>query len=224
MSSNSSADTEERIHRAALALFARKGFAATGIREVADHAGITSASLYHYMGTKEELLARILTQGHERILTTAATQLKAVEDPLLRLSCLVHVHVLAHTVRQTETAVMDAEVRSLPPTLAEPIIAMRDQYEALWSETLAEGSNRKCFDIAAPSLTRLALLSMCTGVTDWFVKGGPETMSEIAYHFTDLALGMVRAQQGGEYVRMHSNLVPDVAEIVMQLTQGWPAA
>ena len=39
-----------------VALFAAKGFHGTGIRELADAAGLSSATLYHYMGTKEDLL------------------------------------------------------------------------------------------------------------------------------------------------------------------------
>ena len=47
--------TGDRIHRAAVRLFATHGFAGTGIRKIADEAGVTVASLYHYVGTKEEL-------------------------------------------------------------------------------------------------------------------------------------------------------------------------
>ncbi len=47
-----------RVQRAAVTLFATKGFAATGIRELGAEAGINSATLYHYVGSKESLLAR----------------------------------------------------------------------------------------------------------------------------------------------------------------------
>ena len=53
------ASTSDRIHRAALRLFATYGFEGTGIRKIADEAGITVASLYHYVGTKEDLLAAV---------------------------------------------------------------------------------------------------------------------------------------------------------------------
>ena len=40
--------------------FARDGYAATGIRQLAEEAGLTSAALYHYMGSKEDLLVAIM--------------------------------------------------------------------------------------------------------------------------------------------------------------------
>ena len=46
------------MRAAALTLFAERGYHGTGIRQLADAAGLSSASLYHYMGTKEELLSR----------------------------------------------------------------------------------------------------------------------------------------------------------------------
>ena len=44
------------VQRAAVALFAEKGFAATGIRELGNAAGLNSATLYHHVGGKQELL------------------------------------------------------------------------------------------------------------------------------------------------------------------------
>ncbi|HEY8641410.1 MAG TPA: helix-turn-helix domain-containing protein, partial [Candidatus Dormibacteraeota bacterium] len=41
---------------AALRLFGTKGYGAVGIREIALEAGISTAALYHYMRTKEDLL------------------------------------------------------------------------------------------------------------------------------------------------------------------------
>jgi AcrR family transcriptional regulator len=55
--------TRRRIQDAALQLFAAKGFFATGIREIADRVGVTTAALYHYMGSKDELLIEIMVSS-----------------------------------------------------------------------------------------------------------------------------------------------------------------
>lgn len=52
--------TKEAIRRAALALFAAKGFEQTSLREVADAVGITKASLYYHYASKHDLLAAII--------------------------------------------------------------------------------------------------------------------------------------------------------------------
>ena len=57
--------TGERVRQAALELFAERGFHGTGIRQLAERAGVSSASLYHYLGTKEDLLVALGLLDHE---------------------------------------------------------------------------------------------------------------------------------------------------------------
>ena len=60
----------ERVRRAALELFAERGFHGTGIRQLAERAGLSSASLYHYMGTKEDLLVELMRAAKELLADT----------------------------------------------------------------------------------------------------------------------------------------------------------
>jgi len=60
----------QRVRDAAVHLFAVKGFHGTGIRDLAEAAQLSSASLYHYMGTKEGLLVSIMVESLERLLET----------------------------------------------------------------------------------------------------------------------------------------------------------
>ena len=89
--------TVDRVQAAALALFAARGYHGTGIRQLADAAGLSSASLYHYMGTKEELLVAIMRTSLTR-LGVAGEEICA--DPELsareRLVALVELYVRTH--------------------------------------------------------------------------------------------------------------------------------
>lgn len=49
-----------RILQASLSLFARKGYAATSVREIVQEAGATNPMLYYYFGSKEGVLGRLL--------------------------------------------------------------------------------------------------------------------------------------------------------------------
>lgn len=109
------APAADRIRRAALTLFAAKGFHGTGIRDLAEAAGLSSASLYHYMGTKEDLLLRIMRECMIRLLTAGHRVVAADPDPRSRLAGLVQVHVLSHALHPLETAVVDHELRALSP-------------------------------------------------------------------------------------------------------------
>ncbi|MGW2672304.1 helix-turn-helix domain-containing protein [Streptomyces sp. NPDC001272] len=50
----------EELLRAAAELFSARGYAATTTRAVAERAGMRQATMYHYFGGKEELLAELL--------------------------------------------------------------------------------------------------------------------------------------------------------------------
>jgi AcrR family transcriptional regulator len=186
-------NTEQRVRAAAVELFADKGFHGTGIRELAQAAKISSASLYHYMGTKEELLERIMRECLDRLLA-AARQLTG-SDPAARLAGLVALHVFTHATRPAETRVVDHELHVLSPDARREIVRRRDEYERLWAKTIDEGIASGVFHDGRPGLTRLALLDMCNGVSNWYSPHGPLSLDELATHHARLA---VRMLDGGE--------------------------
>jgi len=53
-------DTRDRALGVALELFARQGYTATSLREIAEQLGVTKAALYFHFRTKEEILTAIL--------------------------------------------------------------------------------------------------------------------------------------------------------------------
>ena len=52
-------DTKQQIVDAAKALFARKGFSGTGLREIAKNAGISLSNIYNYFKNKNEIFEYI---------------------------------------------------------------------------------------------------------------------------------------------------------------------
>lgn len=175
-------------------LFAGKGFHGTGIRDLAQEAGISSASLYHYMGTKEDLLAGIMGECLDRLLLGARRVTDGVPDPRHRLVSLVALHVLAHATQPAETRVVDNEVHALSAITRQRIVALRDEYEQLWATVIDDGLREHAFTTAEPAVTRLALLEMCSGVARWYSPGGPLELDRLATHFAGLALRMLGAE------------------------------
>ena len=91
--------TGERVRQAALELFAERGFHGTGIRQLAERAGVSSASLYHYMGTKEDLLVALMTSSLERLVGDAGAAVAGSDDPVGQLGALVRMHLAESGVR-----------------------------------------------------------------------------------------------------------------------------
>src|SRR5258705_11319337 len=80
--------TKQRIEQAALQLFAAKGLEATGIRDIADRAGLSTSALYHYMGSKDGLLVAFLVQSMTRLTRVAWAALDAAAGPAAQMPAL----------------------------------------------------------------------------------------------------------------------------------------
>lgn len=193
--------TKQRIEQAALQLFAAKGFEATGIRELADRAGLSTSALYHYMGSKDELLVAFMVESMTELTRVTAAALAGAESPAAQLAALVRAHVGFHTLDAQRSLVSDDELRAVSDAAFTKVMQLRDGYERLWAETLERGQRTAEFSFTNARVTRLALLEMCNGVARWYSDRGPMSPVDIADSFADLALAMVGARRDGLPVR-----------------------
>jgi len=83
----------ERIIEAACETIARRGFHQASIREIARAAGLSLAGLYHYVGSKEELLFLVLDRSLDRLLTDLDAALAPARTPESRLLALIRTHL-----------------------------------------------------------------------------------------------------------------------------------
>ncbi len=194
--------TKRRIEQSALHLFAAKGFEATGIRDIADRAGLSTATLYHYMGSKDELLVAFMVESMTELTRAARAALEGCADPAAQLAALVRTHVGFHTLDAQRTLVSDDELRALTDVAFIKVMQLRDGYEQLWAETLERGARSGEFSLPDARITRLALLEMCNGVARWYSDRGPKHPAQIAEAFADLALAMVGARLDGQALRL----------------------
>jgi AcrR family transcriptional regulator len=204
LSASDAATTQQRLTDAALTLFAAKGFAATGIRDLAEAAGLSSATLYHYMGTKEDLLVDLMRDGLRRFVDVGRQAIGDLSGAERHIVALTRVHVATEAVMRRMSVVIDGEVRSLSD--GRDVLRLRDDYEALWAHTIALGVSSRVFNVAEPRLARLALVEMCNGVAHWFSAGGRLSLAEVCDHFGDMALALLRARdvETGEPVTVES--------------------
>jgi TetR/AcrR family transcriptional regulator len=57
----------EKLLNAAVELFTARGYAATSVREIVEHAGLTKPALYYHFGSKEAIYLEILREIHVRM-------------------------------------------------------------------------------------------------------------------------------------------------------------
>src|SRR5438552_1399507 len=81
-------DKRERILRAAVKVFAKNGFYATRVSEVAKAAGVADGTIYLYFKSKDELLVSLFEDRVERLLSFMKDELprhKRAKDKLRRV-------------------------------------------------------------------------------------------------------------------------------------------
>jgi AcrR family transcriptional regulator len=91
-----------RIKRAARALFARKGFAATTTREIAQAADVGIGTIFVYAGSKQDLLVMIFREEAGRAVDTAFETMPRA--PLIEQMLHVFGALLAHHERDPDLA------------------------------------------------------------------------------------------------------------------------
>lgn len=194
-----------RVQRAAVTLFATKGFAATGIRELGAEAGINSATLYHYVGSKESLLALIIRSCLTELTEAGTCAMRASADPVVQLAGLVSSHVGITAVNQLTARVAEYEMRALTEANRAELQAMRDEYEMLFGQVLERGYRVGSFEIEDTTMCRLAILEMCTGVAHWYRPGGRLGLEEIQRYFVGAACRLIAVDRseldGADYLQ-----------------------
>ncbi len=205
----SDATTRERVLRAAIMLFAERGFHGTGIRDLAAAAGLTTSTLYHYMSNKDDLLVEIMLGTITPLRDVAARIVAEIEDPAVALCAIVEHHVWAHASDRLATLVTDTELRALSGDRRQHVLDVRDAYEGLWRRTISAGAEAGLFGASHPELATRALLQMATGVSHWFSAKGRLPLDELCRVYADDALGLLRAQRvDGSAIRREDLPVP----------------
>ncbi len=190
--------TSERLLDAAAELFWAKGYASTTTREIAAVLGVRKASLYHHMGSKEDLLFKISVNSLEHITRAVAAVAEATDDPTERVRTLIAAHVASMIADQNKHSVMLTELRALSPGRRSQIVAMRDDYERLVYGVLERaciaGALRR--DVPVKYLT-LSLLNLLNWSIFWFQREGGLSPERLAEYLATLYLsGACKAAEG----------------------------
>jgi AcrR family transcriptional regulator len=167
------------ILRAAGRVFRRRGFAETGMREIAAEADLSPGNLYHYFGGKHEILYFCQDRALDQMLGAldTARRSKLPHDERLRGVIQAHVHCLLDDV---EGSAAHLEVESLPDDLRRAIITKRDRYERGLCRLVAGGVRRASFAPCDPKLVTRAMLGAINWTARWFRSDGPRPASGVA--------------------------------------------
>ncbi len=172
----------QTILRAAARVFRRRGFAETGMRDIAEAADLSPGNLYYYFKSKHELLYFCQDHSLDRMLATCrgvqAGELGAAE----RLGAVIRAQV-ACMLDELDGAAAHTEVEALPPRLRSRIVAKRDRYEAEVRRIVTQGVRSRQFAPCDPVLVTRALLGAVNWTARWYRPEGEQRPAAIADGF-----------------------------------------
>jgi AcrR family transcriptional regulator len=184
--------TGPRIREAALHLFAKHGFAAVSMRQIAGEVGVQVGALYNYTPDKQALLFSLL-EGHMLDLLDAWSTLDPPLAPEARLEAFVRFHIAFHLDRPEAVFISYMELRNLDPANFAKIERLRRDYEDALETILRDGVAAGVFALPDSKLTTLAVIAMLTGVTTWYRPGGRLSPEDVARLYWDMVRKTVAA-------------------------------
>ena len=184
--------TGPAIRDAALRLFARSGYAAVSMREIASEVGVRAGALYLYTPDKQTLLFDLMKEHLESLLS-AWEDARRPGDPIARLENFVAFHVDYHLDRRDHVFLAYMELRNLSDENFAEVESLRRQYEDELEGILAEGQESGAFRLPDTRVTTMALIAMLTGVHVWYRDGGRLSRERVQRIYWNLVRRMVKA-------------------------------
>ncbi|MCQ0986916.1 TetR/AcrR family transcriptional regulator [Jiella marina] len=182
------ADTKQAIERAALSLFAERGYPAVSMREIAERVGIRQGGIYNHFASKQALLVQLM-EGHMRALLVALdASVPSGGDPRQRLGEFVRFHVLYHLTQPDDVFIAYMELRSLEPAGLSRLKELRRAYEERLRGILEAGRRLGVFAVTDVPVQAMGLIAMLTGVTTWYRDGGRLSRDEVAEIYVAMAM------------------------------------
>jgi AcrR family transcriptional regulator len=168
----------DAILRAAARLFRERGFADTGMRDIAAAADLSAANLYHYFNGKNDLLFYCQDRALDRMLAAIASARRETRAAAARLRIVFTAH-LQTLLDEIEGATAHLQVDSLPPALRNAIVRKRDRYERALRRIIAEGTASGELADMDPAVVARAMLGAMNWTVTWFRPEGPGSAAAV---------------------------------------------
>lgn len=187
----------EQLIDIAAKMFDEKGYAQTGMGDIAQALGLGRSAVYHYFRNKEEILAALveaeaLTPSHllqelsEDVTLTASERLRrAVTDGIVRR--------LSSGSRFLFFTRLEAQI---PEHMGGLYNQSRRQIYDFYVQCIRDGVASGEFRDIDPKIAAFAVIGMANWTSRWYSPAGPKSPREIAEVIADMAMQGLRKGEG----------------------------
>lgn len=179
-------DKRRRILAAAAEVFAERGFVAGTTKDIAARVGLSQPAIYHYVGSKEDLLHEIalgIDQTMRGVLKASGNR----EDSRAHLAEIVTRFTEAVVESQVPYTVYYKELHQLPQELRRQIAEDERLFVSHITEVVrALQASADLPSDAPPWVVAQGIVGMISWTHRWFRSSGPLKADQIAAVFLDL--------------------------------------
>lgn len=179
------------ILEAASRLFVRRGFHATGMREVAAEAGLSVAGVYHHYPSKERILITLLDVAMDEIGWRIAAARDEGDTPELGFARMVEALALFHAVCGDLAFLGASEMRGITGDEHDRVVARRKDVQYALDDQARTCLQSGAFRHDDPHTATRAIATMCTSLPAWFRPDGPLTAQQVARQYAGFALALM---------------------------------
>lgn len=176
---------KDAIIQSAAALFRKKGFKASSMRELAEEIGVEAPSLYNHIGSKGELLQHICF----KIADDFTKNLQLVEEPghsvIQKIEQLIRFHIRIMLQEYDEVFVANHEWKHLEEPFLSEFLNQRKLYEKRMTELIKDGISKKELKDIHPHVAVLTILSAVRGIEFWQRHKKEITAKELEENMVD---------------------------------------
>jgi TetR/AcrR family fatty acid metabolism transcriptional regulator len=202
MARRRSDDKRKRILQAAVKVFARKGYFAAKIAEIARGADVADGTIYLYFKSKQALLVALFDEVMAEHLAKARREVALAAGAPAKLLAIAEHHLRVLGANRELAVVFQVELRQSTKFMARFTASWLQDYFGLVGEVIEQGQREGSLRAELPrKLLVKALFGMLDEtVTSWILSGNDYELHRLAAPVVDLLLrgagtaGPVRAR------------------------------
>ncbi len=166
------ADKREAILRAAIKVFAGKGYFSSKVADIAGEAGIADGTVYLYFKSKDEILHSIFDRAMAEFIDEGKREIVAIESPVERLRRISQLHLEKLGADRDLAVVFQIELRGSTKFMQEFSASGFGQYLDIIRETFKDGQSAGVFrrDIKPIVAAKILYGAIDEMVTNWILS------------------------------------------------------
>jgi TetR/AcrR family transcriptional regulator, fatty acid metabolism regulator protein len=165
-------DKREAILRAAIHVFAKKGYFSSKVSDIASEAGIADGTVYLYFKSKEEILHSVFNRAMATFISEANRELEQIKDPAAKIKRIAQLHLEGLGADRELAIVFQVELRGSTKFMEEFSATGFAEYLDVIRQAIEQGQKEGVFrnDLHPITCAKILYGALDEMVTNWILS------------------------------------------------------